>query len=444
MTKIIISVKDAFALLISAFPCIVEQLLTMFVMTVSLMFAGKISGEAIAAVSMINTVIVCLQCALVGFTTAGTIIIGRLWGAGKRAEIPNVAFWVNTLSAIVSLILTAGCLIFKNPLLNLIFAGQSADFIRSANNYFIISVSGIVFIGMFNSIAGCCRGVGDNTLPMLMGFCFVLTDAALNFALSGTLKINGIACAMLISRSAAVFLGYALMLIKKSPVIFSGAPKKFSLNIIPKIFKIGTFSALEQFIFQIGFVIQQSLFMSFGVMFQAGYQIGANLNNICNAPAYAVGIVAMEKVSGALGRKDKPEAINVYKSVRTLSFSFFLLLSLAQVAFSSQLAAFYTSDANALIYGKYFTVLFGILDVALALFQGLSALLRGAGDVKYTTCISFIGLWVARILGCSLAFKITGNAIMSVTIGISADFIVRCVAYYIRIRSGRWLKKSAL
>ena len=144
------------------------------------------------------------------------------------------------------------------------------------------------------------------------------------------------------------------------------------------------------------------------------------------------------------GRNDKSEAVNVYKSVRTLSFSLFLLLSIVQVVFSSQLAACYTSDANILIYGKYFTVLFGALDVSLALFQGLSALLRGAGDVKYTTCISFIWLWVARIFGCIVAFKITNNALMSVTIGITADFLVRCVAYYIRIRSGRWLKKSAL
>ena len=178
-------------------------------------------------------------------------------------------------------------------------------------------------------------------------------------------------------------------------------------------------------------------------MFQAGYQIGANLNNICYAPAYGIAIIAMEKTSGALGRNDKAEAMNIYEAVMALSFSFFLLMSVAQVMFASKLAAFYTSDPNTLVYGVYFTVLFGILDVALAVSQGLSALLRAAGDVKYTTCISFIGLWGARIFGCVVAYRITNDAIISATIGIVADFFVRCAACYIRIKSGKWLKNYA-
>ena len=434
--------KEPYKLLLTSSPCIAEQLLSMCVMTISLMFAGKYNSETMTIVSMINTVIVCLQCAFIGFTTAGTILIGRLWGAKEKEKIPVVAMQVNTLSVAVAILLTIFSVIFKDFLLGLIFAGQTNEFLELASEYFVISAIGIILLGMFNSIAGCCRGVGDNTIPMLMALCYVLGDIIFNIILAERFGIIGIAYAMLIARALSILLGYLLLLIKKSPIVPRKWSSMFTYKDVPAIFRIGSMAALEQFVFQGGFVIQQTLLLSFGSLVQAGYQIGANLNNICNAPAYAVGIVATEKVAHALGKDDKQEAMNVYKSVKVIVFTLFLALSIAQIVFAPQLAGIYTSAEDVLVYGKYFIILFGALVVPLAYFQGLSGILRGAGDVKYTAVISFIGLWVARIFTVYILAKLTQNAMMAVIIGVSADFLLRCIAYFVRIKNGRWLSKN--
>jgi len=70
----------------------------------------------------------------------------------------------------------------------------------------------------------------------------------------------------------------------------------------------------------------------------------------------------------------------------------------------------------------------------------LSASLRGAGDIIYTTITTFIGIWGFRLTLVLLFSKFFNLNIYGVWIAVGIDFAIRGLLYLARFKRGNWKK----
>lgn len=71
----------------------------------------------------------------------------------------------------------------------------------------------------------------------------------------------------------------------------------------------------------------------------------------------------------------------------------------------------------------------------------LPAGLKGARDARFTMWVSLLGMWGCRIVpGYALGIML-GMGAAGIWLGMFLDWLVRCLLFYWRLTSGRWLKK---
>ena len=72
----------------------------------------------------------------------------------------------------------------------------------------------------------------------------------------------------------------------------------------------------------------------------------------------------------------------------------------------------------------------------------MPSVLRAAGDAYFTTVASLIAMWVFRVgMGYVISIPM-GYGIRGIWYCMIAEWVVRCIFYVLRYRSGRWLQKK--
>ena len=430
-----------------AAPCVVEQYLIVLVGMVSVAIVGQIGRNELTASSMTNQLVNWIQCLYTGLAAGATVVIARMWGSKDTEGVKKSFMQALVLTILVCLSLLAVTIVFQEQIVNMVFGAAQQDVLDAAHIYFSYCMLGMPATGIMTIVNASVRGTGDNKTPMYSTILLNAVNIALSIVLIyGVPALNipaqgivGAGVAVTIARYVAAAFVVIFVIAKKAPII----PEKFSLRfnneILQRILKVGLPSAIEQVIFQGGFVILQTMLIGFGTVFQGGYQIGSNINGLNLAPGMAIGVATTTMISQALGRKDYKYAKQIVRITNILVLTVFSILTVVLFFFVPVMCRMYSSDAEVLESATYFAQMFSLSIIPVAYFQSISGVLRGAGDVRYVAVMSIIGLWVMRLFLVWVVANFTGNGYIAVTVGVWADFMWRAVTYFIRVRKGNWL-----
>ena len=430
-----------------AVPCFIEQLLVSLISIASAMMVGQLGKAELNAANMSGTIVNWLQCIYTGLAAGSTIVIGRMWGANDKEGVKSTfvdSLIVNTgLSVLIMLVL----IIFQQQVTELFFGGADAEVKEKMDFFFKCCMISMPPMAVANIICACLRGVGDNKtcvycnvlislLYLIMAYPLIYGMPVLGIPKYG---IDGAAAATLAARYLGTIITIIYVIVKHKPIVPDIKSVKMDKTIIRRVVNVGIPSAAEQFIFNGGFVILQSVLIAFGAIFQAGYQIGANLNSIMCVPSNAIGVAITAMTSQALGRHDRNDALENVKAARFLYVVIFSMLGAIVFMLSEPLVRLYTSDPEVIEEGIYFIRVFAVESLAIGYFQSMAGVLRGAGDIKYILVSSTIALWICRIgLTWVLSRKIDPH--IALLIGLSADFYLRAFMYHFRVQKRNWLE----
>ena len=430
-----------------AIPCFVEQLLASIVGIISAMIVGHLGKVELTAANMTNNVVNWLQCVYTGLAVGSTIVIGRMWGSNDREGVKQTFTHSLILNTALGILIMLVLIVFQEQVMELFFGGADAEVKEKMRIYFRLCMIGMPATAVSNIICACLRGVGDNktaayntTLVNIFNLCLayplIYGIPALGVPAYG---IMGAGIAILAARYLTMLVIIIYVIAVHKPVI----PDKFSLRIDKSVFKrvvhVGIPSATEQFIFNGGFVILQTVLINFGTVFQAGYQIGSNLNSLMCVPSNAMGVAITALTSQALGRKDRKEALENVKAARFLYVVIFSVMGVVMFLLSEPIVRLYTSDEEVIREGIFFIRIFTFESLAVGYFQSMVGVLRGAGDIKYILVSSTVALWVCRVGGTWLLSKYIDPHI-ALVVGLSADFYLRAILYHIRVQKKKWLE----
>ncbi len=191
-------------------PLFIEQFLLMFVGiadTFVVSFSSESDVSGVSLVTSFNTVLIFLFTAL---SSGGAVIISQYIGCEKSDSASRSASQLLMISTVISVAMTIPIILFRTPLLQLLFGKIEPDVMNACDTYLLITTLSLPALAIYDAGAALCRSIGKTNVTMYISIASNIINVAGNCI--GVFKLHlgaaGVAYPSLISCiiSASVYL----------------------------------------------------------------------------------------------------------------------------------------------------------------------------------------------------------------------------------------------
>ena len=147
-------------------PVIFEQVLNSLMGTVDTMMVSNVGSAAISAVSLVDSINVLVIQAFSALAAGGAILCSQYIGQKNHEMANKSARQVLFIITAISVAVTALCLLFRVPLLKLIFGKVESDVMTASQVYFFYTALSFPFIALYDAGASIFRSQGNTRGPM--------------------------------------------------------------------------------------------------------------------------------------------------------------------------------------------------------------------------------------------------------------------------------------
>lgn len=310
-------------------------------------FAGKISSEALAGVSIAGSVFFLLLAVGIGIQTGASAVMAVDVGAGDKEKAAEWADHVFGLSLVLSVVVALLGWLFAEPLV--VFLGAEPHIAPLSMEYISITLFGAFTFILSFAAAGALMALGDtksNRNALVAGFfANLVLNPLLTFSLD--LGVSGLALATVIIKGLSAIYLYRV-LIKETKRIckpaFALTPWiNLSKQVLPASFNMLTII--------LGGFITVALLGRFGSQHVAGYAVGLRIEQVLLLPALGLNSAVMAIAGQNHG------ALNALRVRQTYTIGLLVGLGMAVISIpvmltlSPAMMAFFTDDPQIQVTG---------------------------------------------------------------------------------------------
>ena len=150
--------KDIWKLLL---PIMVEQLLASLMGMVDTMMVSNVGSAAISAVSLVDSINILVIQLFSALAAGGAILCSQYMGGKNIRRAEDSARQVLLTVTVLSSIMTIVCLLFRRPLLSLIFGAVEPEVMNNSEIYFLYTALSFPFIAIYDAGASIFRAIPD-------------------------------------------------------------------------------------------------------------------------------------------------------------------------------------------------------------------------------------------------------------------------------------------
>jgi putative MATE family efflux protein len=412
--------------------------------------------DAFAGVSLVASLDVLLVTLFSSLNVGGAVVLAQSMGRGDKKHTCEAAKQLCYVSVITAAAISLIVLIFRIPLLTLLFGEAEKAVMQNAQSYFLFIALSFPFLAIEYSVAAIFRTQGDTMISLKISIFMNLLNIVGNAILIYVFNLGamGAAIATLFSRMVGAVVVTIIAHNKKRFIylerIFHYRP---DLSIIKEILRIGIPNAIESSMFHFGRLVTSSLVSSLGTMAIAANAAAHSVANLHYAVGGAFQSTMAAVVGRCIGAEEKSQAKHYTRSILFSCYGvLFAVIGLVTI-FSVPLLRLFglPSDSTGLAQ----QLLFYHNIVAVLIWPTafcLSSAFRAANDIKFSMVVSVISMWIFRVaLGYVLAldtvsvfglfsFSGLGLGVMGVWIAMTVDWGIRAVFFAIRWLTDHWLK----
>ncbi|WP_101294957.1 MATE family efflux transporter [Halegenticoccus soli] len=455
-----------------AWPIIATELLQVAYNLADTLWLGRLSTDAVAAISLAFPLIFLLISVGGGFTVAGSTLVAQYTGARSEASAGTVAG--QTLAFITAIAVAVGLLgfLFTDAMLGILPSSPATagQVVPLAGDYMRVFFLGLPFLFGFFVFSALMRGYGNTRAPMRVMFVSVvinvLIDPIFIFGFEGNplfeylalgslegalygitgfagLGVEGAALATVLSRGIATALGiYILFGTSAGPdVALSDFRPQFAF--VREIVRIGVPSAIEQSATALGFITLTAMVVTFRPEVVAAYGLGNRLTSLVFLPALGLGRATNTIVGQNLGAGKPDRADRAVRLAAKVGAGVMLLVAVVAYLFAEPVVGVFigtgtASAADTVALGaEYLRIrafefgFIGVLQVVLGAY-------RGAGNTKTALAFSLLALWLGRVPIVYVLAFVAGLGETGIWIGMAAGQIIGAVAAAAWFTRGTW------
>jgi len=457
-----------------AWPIVVIQLLQVTYNIADTLYLGRLSADAVGALSLAFPLVFLLIAVAGGFTTAGAILVAQYTGAEGDESAGLVVGQTVTFVGFLSIVLGIAGYFYTRPALSILPSDPdtSADVIPLAADYMEIIFLGMPFLFGFFVFSALMRGYGDTRTPMYVMvvsvFANVLLDPFFIFGFDGNplftwaglfdleasllsatgfvgFGIEGAAFATIIARGGGTAIGLYLLFASGVGPAVQFSHLRPDLSFIEDIIRLGTPSMVEQSTSALAMVTLTAMVVTFAPPVVAAYGLGNRIISLVFLPAMGLGRAVDTMVGQNLGaaRADRAER-SVWLAAST-GAGVMLLVAVVAVLFPEPIVSVFLGDVpnapetieNGVNYLRVRSTEFAFIGIT----QVMLGAFRGAGNTKIAMSISIITLWVGRVGTVGILVFVLGWGATGVWIGMAVGNVVGAAVSVPWFLRGTWREK---
>lgn len=445
MKQHLFSNKD---LRILSIPLVIEQILNALMGTVDTMMVSNVSSSAISAVSLVDSINVLVIQVFSALAAGGTIICSQYMGQKDTKNATRTAQQLVMVVTVISLAITAVCVIWQVPILRLVFGKVEASVMRDSEIYFLYTALSFSFIGIFNAGSSVFRAQENTRLPMAVSVISngmnIVGNAILIFGFH--MGVAGAAISTLISRIfCAVVIMWYLRMPRQEIVVRDYMKIRPDGKRIKTLLAVGIPTGIENGMFQFGKLAIQSTVSTLGTAAIAAQAMTNILENMNGIAAMGIGIGLMTIVGECIGAGRRDEAIYYTKKLSWIAEVVVVISCILVYLLTEGITKVGGMEPES---AKMCLFMMGWITVVKPLVWVLAFIpaygMRAAGDVKFSMILSCISMWICRVSLCIFLCRVMGFGPIAVWIGMFTDWTVRGIVYMIRFRSRKWMDHQVI
>jgi MATE family multidrug resistance protein len=440
--------KDFKPMLALAWPVVLAELGWMAMGIVDTMMVGRVSAEAIGAVSIGSVLFFSVAIFGMGLLLGLDTLVSQAFGAKRIEECHQWLLHGIYLSFILTPPLTA--LIWLGiPWMS--SWGIYPEVLRQAIPFLKALTWGLLPLLLYASFRRYLQAVGLVKPVMFVLVTANLVNAGGNWILiyghlgAPAMGAEGSGWSTCIARvyMALSLLAYVLYYARRQKTGLWQVSLGVTLNRIRELFRLG-FPAAMQITLEVGvFAAATTLAGRLEPTSLAAHQIVLNIASLTFMVPLGVASAGAVRVGQAIGRRDPEAAGHSGWTALSLGGGFMLCAGLSFLLFPSAILRIFTFDPRVVATGVSLLLVAAIFQ----LFDGLqvvaTGILRGAGDTRTPMVYNLLGHWLLGLpVGYALCF-IWGKGVVGLWIGLSIGLIaVGAVLLWVWSRKVRSLKSS--
>ncbi|MDZ7702482.1 MAG: MATE family efflux transporter [Halobacteriales archaeon] len=438
-----------------AWPIVVIQLLQVAYNVVDTLWLGRLSSDAVGALSLAFPLVFLTISVAGGFTAAGAILVAQYTGADSEGSAGAVAGQTISFVGVVAIGLGLVGFVLTDAMLGVLPSSPAtaAQIVPLASRYMKVFFLGMPFLFGFFVFEALMRGYGNTQTPMrIMAISVllnVLLDPVLIFGWFGApaLGIEGAAYATVISRGVASVMGFYVLIMTSVGPDIALADLLPDLEVIADIVRIGVPTSLEQSMSALAMITLTAMVVTFAPPVVAAYGLGNRLVSLVFLPAMGLGRATNTMVGQNLGADQADRAERAVHLAGLAAVAVLFVAALFAFAFPTRIVAVFMATgtpeaAETIRYGAEYLQVRSVEFVFIGVMQVLLGAYRGAGNTKTALVFSVLTLWVARVPLVYLLSFVGGLGPAGIWYGMAAGHVIGAIGAGLWFTRGTW--KSAV
>lgn len=426
-------------ILTTSMPMIAALLLQTAFNVVDAIYVGRLSAEAIAAVSLAFPIMFFVFAIAGGIGVGATSLISRYIGAKEIEKADNVAEHALLVGGVLSIVFTALGLIFGKELVLMMGGKELLELSLSYLNVIFIGTFFLIIFAIANSIL---RGEGDTKTPMVQMIVATLVNIVLDpiFIFGLDMGVKGAAIATVIANIVGFTMAVYGLTREKSSIRIRPKDFKFDFSIVKEIFKIGVPSSLLQVSMSISLFVMTRIVSYFGSYAIAAFGISFRLDSIAILPALGLMMSVIPIVGQNVGAKKFERAEKTTYIVATMAAVFTGVVGLIFFAFPTMFISIFNTHTEVINYGVEYLRIVPLAYAFIGIGISINGAFLGAGEplpALITTLLRVIILVIPLALIFAFVFDMGMEGIWW---AYAISIVISGITSLLWFRTGRWKK----
>ena len=339
-----------------ALPAMVGMLFQTLYNIVDTFYAGKISPEALSALSKSFPIYFIIVASSIGVTVAGTSLIGNSIGENNKKNILNYFTHIIYFAIIMSIIICFVGLSFSDKIFSLMVTTD--EVLNLGTQYTDIIFSGSILFILIVALNSLLHAEGDTktyrNVLILSFFINLILNPVLIFGLFffPALGFKGIAISTIISQLVAFFI-ILLKVLKNSRI------KEITKeNLVPKIFYFINifFTAMPIVVSIFAYSITATIVLKYvgisGEYAVAGYGAGTRIEQVVLLPILGINTAIISIIAQNFGAKNFERVKETYFT--SIKYSFLIMIISGTILYISSdlIMSFFSNDQIVIEFGS--------------------------------------------------------------------------------------------
>ena len=426
-------------------PLFFEQLLFILVGSADTLMVAGLGEASISAVSLVDMFNSCISSVIFALSTGGAVAASQYLGAKSIVRARESGKQLLAVVFVSGLFVFLLGEIFLNDIIRLLYGKLDGDVHTAVLSYFRITLAAFPIISVYGGCAALFRAMNRTKTTMYISLISNIVNVIGNAVLIYLFRMGvaGAAYATLFARIVAM--GIILyMITDRSQMIYIDFKKGFRISwqFIKKILCIGIPSGIENGVFQFGRVLVLGLIATYGTREIAANAVANTVDMIGCICGGVFSLAVVTVVGRAVGAGHENQiryyvkkmmgwayASHILWNVFIFILTPFILQCFSKIDIETRQLAFYLI----LIHNGLGMLMWPASFV-------FPCILRSMNDVRVTMLISVGSMLLIRIGGSYLIAGWIDSGVLAVWIAMIFDWIVRITGFYLRYKSGAWMR----